>query len=230
MTAGDRLVEDAFKGATKAVIEEAPDLVEGFVNKFLNKEIAFIRDPKEITEIVEKKKLPEYATFAKFVNDPYLRLEFQMGLRLRELEKKSETDKIRILRTKLLESRDHGKRGLHVAEFVWNGLFPILYANLMQKSLTNDNLSFELNSFFKSIEQFTSFIQAKDKIAIKVREIITKIDTSNPDLFIILGIAMKSKAEEIKTNVMKNIADYTCDKYPSELANREIFLISHKAA
>jgi len=230
MSEADKIMENIAKGATKAVIETAedqiPTLIQRLVQKLMDKDIAFIQDPKDIESVKEKKKLPEYKTFCKYISDPDLKIQFQMGLQLRELYKNGEYKK----QDKLMDKIYHKYKapGLHVAKFVCDGIFTKFYGNILEKSKTEEQLNFEINNFFKNIEAHTAFVQSKDSVITKTKEITTKILAHSPPIFIISCIIMAKKATQIKDKVMKSISDYTYEKYESEFKDREIFLILHK--
>ena len=81
-------VESAAKGAVKAVLEYSEEKLKELVERFKNKDLVFIQD-KEIIEIAKEQRAKgEWAFFKIYVKDNDLRILFQMGLTLRELEKK----------------------------------------------------------------------------------------------------------------------------------------------
>jgi len=118
--------------------------------------------------------------------------------------------------------------GVHIAKFVCDGLFTKLHGYLLEKSKTEENMNYEVNNFFKNIESFTIFLQNKDDLEKRAREVTTKINSFSPPIFIILCFGMVEKATKIKDMVISSLSDYTWEKYQSELSNREIFLIIRK--
>jgi hypothetical protein len=225
-------LSDIAEGATKAVIEESYkglEGIKGIARRLLNKELALIRDPEEIDRINEKKKLPEYKLFRQYITDPDLRLHFQMGLSLKELYKQGDDPaarrKMEKLRSILLDKSD---AALHIAEFAMDGLFSKLYSYFLDKAKTEEKINYEMNNFFKNIENFTSFVQAKDTVENKVREIVTKINAHNPNPFVIACIKIYQKADTIKDQVMEQVDTYTWEEYSGELVPVKAFLIIPK--
>ena len=220
---------DVSEGATKAVIEEGYKGlggIKGIAKRLLNKELAAIRDPEEIDRINEKKKLPECKLFRQYITDPDLRLQFQMGLTLKELHKHKEDQtnrrKMDRLRGILINKSE---AALHVAEFAMDGLFTKLYSYFLDKAKTEDKINYEINNFFKNIDHYTAFVQAKDVPDKIVNEIVIKIIAYPPNPFVIACINMEEKATMIKDSVMERISNYTWEKYESELVTVQMFLI-----
>ncbi|MEA3513951.1 MAG: hypothetical protein U9R34_00580 [Nanoarchaeota archaeon] len=114
-------IESAAKGVTKGALEWTNDKLKPWVVKLRNKELAFIRDSETIETAKEQRKKGEYTFFSKYVADEKLRVLFQMGLTLRNLEKSGNIKTLRFLKVKIRNT--HKREGLHIAYFVQNGLF-----------------------------------------------------------------------------------------------------------
>ncbi|MEM3452723.1 MAG: hypothetical protein QW835_03740 [Candidatus Hadarchaeum sp.] len=75
----EKPIESAAKGATKALLEWTEEKVLQLIIKFKNRDIAFVEDPETITAVKEQRKTPEWEYFKQNVENPDLRILFQMG-------------------------------------------------------------------------------------------------------------------------------------------------------
>ncbi len=132
------------------------------------------------------------------------------------------------LKKKILHNRKYGRRGLHIAQFVQNGLFGKYLVNILETVSSEEELKIEIKILFDNIENRVVFIRTTDKLQQKIREIVTKIEAHSPNTFIISSIgSAKLNCETIKNGVMEQISsDYACELYASEQKNRMIYFLN----
>lgn len=221
-------IESAAKGATKGFLEHmeerTEECIKNLVERFRNKEIIFIQDRDTIETAKEQLKSEEFIFFKKYVKDSELRVLFHMGLTLRKLEK-SRKD-AQPLRDKIIEKFD--VNGIHIAQTVQNGIFSKYMGNVLERVSSEKRISHEILDLFENIDKRVIFIKFEDNLDNKIREIVTKINSNSPKIFIIsaFGSAIK-KCEEIYESVMSQISGYSSEIYQTKI--RKIFFLSKDA-
>lgn len=148
-----------------------------------------------------------------------------MGLTLRKLDKEGKD--LRALQEKILKKYD--TNGLRVAHFVQNGLFSKYVGNILERAITSQKLTFEIENLFQNIDKTVAFIQSKDegRTEEKINEIVAKIRVNSPETFVISssGSAMEA-CEIIIHGVMSMISGYTLENYNAESRMRKIFFLN----
>lgn len=209
------------KGAAEGTLSWTADQIKGLVQKFLNRDIAFVEDFRTIEVIKKQRKTSEWNLFKENIKDKDLRILFQMGLTLRTLE---DDEKPReSLREKILNKYD--VKGLHFAQFIQNGFFPKYLGNIIERAATPQQLTLEMENSFKNIENMVMFIRQSDGIERKTEEIVTKINAHSPKTFIICSSrSAMGKCEKIKKKVMNRIPDYDVELYKTDI--KEIYFLN----
>jgi len=176
-------LEDIAKGATKGLLEYTEDKIKQLAQRFKDGKIAFIQNPEIIEAAKEQKKTSEYNFFQKYVTDESLRILFQMGLTLRRIEKNKK--QWNNLRDRILKK--YKVEGLHISQFVQNGLFNRYFAIIVERGLTDEQISEEIKDFFDNIEITSSYIQNTTIENKEVTAIISRINCYLPYVYIICG-------------------------------------------
>ncbi len=218
-------IESAAKGLTKGTLEWTHERLKEWVIKFKNRDLAFIKDIETINLVKEQRETGEWDFFKKYVKDSELRILFQMGLTLRKLEKEKKYLELDALKKKTFNK--FNTKGLHIAEFVQNGLFSKYIGNRLNRAVTSHKLKSEIDDLFKNFENRVAFIQAihQEKIEKKADEIITKIQANSPDTFIISGSGLAiGVCEQIKEKVLSAISGYEEELYKVE--DKKIFFLN----
>jgi len=216
-------LKDIAEGATKGALEWTEEKLKEVITKFKNRKLAFIEDVKVINLAKEQRTKPEWDFFKEHVKDEELRILFQMGLTLRELEKEDKIPELDSLKNKIYKKYE--KRGLHIAQMVQNGIFGRYLGSVLERVTTTEKLKIEIENLFKNIENTIAFIQVDDNVNKKSSEIVSKIQSHSPKTFIIssAGSAME-KCEVIEKNVMKKISGYASEL--NKTKDRRIYFIS----
>jgi len=220
-TSSEKPLVDVAEGATRGALGWTADKIKELVAKFENRDIAFVEDLETINLAKEQRKTSEWNLFIEYIEDPDLRILFQMGLTLRRLEGKPLN--IASLRDKIVNKYD--AKGLHVAQFIQNGFFGKFIGNILERASTPQKLRFEIENLLKNIEKTCVFIKQVDNVDKKTEEIVAKILANSPATFIICSSGGATiKCEKIKKKVMKRISGYDAELYKTKY--KEIYFIN----
>lgn len=203
-------VPDIAEGATKAIINLGTEKLDQLIKKFVNRDLVFIED-EETIEIVKKQALrPEWKILKKYVRDPDLKLQIQMGFSLKCLEE--DRQKTQDLRDKIL--RKYGRRGLHVAELVQNDILPRYVFLLIGESATDKDLEKRLEEILKDVEKYVLFIKTDDTAKNLESELLAKIYANNPNAIIVFSIGKNctKKATKLIESTKKKIRGYSFER------------------
>lgn len=188
---------------------------------FRDRKIAFVQDPEIIQCARELRQTPEWELCQRYLEGETLHILFQLGLTLRELEDSEERRDD--LRKKILKK--YGTAGLHIAEFVQNGLFSRFIGNILERVTTLAELKSEIKHLFENIEVTNSFIQSTDDVEKEADTIVTRIRSNSPTTYIISGSrTARKKCKEVKDIVTKNISGYKEELYSTEI--KEVYFLN----
>ncbi|MBU4265742.1 MAG: hypothetical protein L6243_07315 [Candidatus Altiarchaeales archaeon] len=230
------MVAAAAEGATRGALEfskkETIKLLKfskkeigHIINRLKNRELYFLEDEETIDVAKEMRQRSEYSLFSQYVKDKNLRILFQMGLTLRDLEFSENEIKLKKLVGTIRDK--YTVEGLHAAYFVQNGLFSKYLGNVLERPVTSKVLSHEIEDLFNNMDDFAVFVKGRDDVDQRVREIINKIDVKSPKTFIISGIGSATEScEKITKKVMDGLSDYESETYNSEVKKRRIYFLN----
>jgi hypothetical protein len=176
-------VASAVEGAIVGGLRYTEEKITDFVNKFLGKELSFIEDKETIEIVKSQRKKPEFEIYRKFVKNKDLRLQMEMGLSLKHLEKNK--DKLFNLRSKI-----HGKfgdPGLHVAELVACGIFNRYIALILNNAADEKELEERMEEILRDIEKYVIFIQAFADAKKICEALVIRISANLPKAIIIFS-------------------------------------------
>ncbi|MEM3452722.1 MAG: hypothetical protein QW835_03735 [Candidatus Hadarchaeum sp.] len=147
---------------------------------------------------------------------------------MRKLEK--DIKKRDNLRDKILKK--YGKKGLHIAQVVQNGIFSRFLGTILERAPTAQALKTEIVNLFENIENRVVFIQRANikgtkYIKNKTEEIIAKIRAHSPEVFVIssAGTAMET-CKKIANDAINKILDYTYELVETE--NKRMYFLIKK--
>jgi hypothetical protein len=214
-------IESAAKGATKGGLEYTEEKIKQLARWFKDRKIAFVQNPETIEVAKEQRNSSEWGLFRNYVDDERLHILFQMGLTLRRVEKnKPQCDH---LRQRILKKYD--AEGLHIAQFVQNGLFSKYIANILDKGLTIEQTECEIQHLFENIEITNSYIRNYDNVEKEAAKITARIQSNNPSTYIISGSKSATvKCRQVKDTVMRRITGYKAELYRTEI--KEIYFLN----
>lgn len=192
----DNPASDIAEGITKGVINLSLEKIGDLVQKLKDRKLAFIEEKKTIEIVKEQYHSEETKIYSMYIQDRKLSLLVKLGLTLRRLE--GDEERKNSLRDKILKK--YNLEGLHIAEFVENGLLNRYILLLLEKFVSHQNLKEDISDILNNIEKYTLFVLATSNPS----EIIKKVDikiTYSPKIFIIAGF--KYAAELVKQNTEK---------------------------
>ena len=209
MSSDGNPIPDIAEGATKGIIKVTGEQLRQLVNKFKNRELIFIEDEETIEVVKSQTIKPEWNLLKKYVHNPDLKLQIQMGFALRNLEKNRQ--KTQDLRSKIVKK--YGPRGLHVAELVQNDILPRYVFLLIGESATEKDLEQRLEEILKDVDKYVLFIKTGDPVKNLEMELRTKIYANNPKAVIVFSIGANSKiASKVIESLKKNIRGYSFER------------------
>ena len=114
----DNPVSDIAEGAAKGILDWSLDKVTSFLQKLENRKIAFIEEQKTIDIVKEQYLSGESKFYGKYIRDKKFLFLARLGLALRKME--GDKERRGNLRDKIFKR--YSVEGLHIAEFVENGI------------------------------------------------------------------------------------------------------------
>lgn len=207
-------VESAAKGAVKGFLEWTAQTVKEYAEKIKHKDVYLLQNPGGFEEALKQRKTTEFRIFKENIDDEELRNCFQNGLTLRGIEK--DTEACKSLRNRILKT--YGARGLHVAQFVQNGIFAKFIGRYLEEALTPKEMKREIENLFRDLELTNSFIQVSDDIDKEAEKIVVRIQSHNPKTYVISGLgSVKEKCKQITKKVTTRVGGYSVETYNTEL-------------
>lgn len=215
------MIEKISKGMTEGTLDWTWKKLKPLVTKLRNRELAFIEDIETINLAKEQRTKSEWAIFSQYIKFKDFRILFQLGLTLRTLEEKNIP--LEPLRKKIINKYDID--GLHIAQFVQNGMLNKYLGSVLDKITTPNRLKSEIEKLFYEINKRVIFIQARDNVKKKTDEAVSKINANSPKIFIISSTKSAMPiCKKIEENVMKKISGYSSELYRTQ-DKRIYFLI-----
>ena len=116
----DDIISDTTKGATEGFLNWSSNTIKELVSKLRHGNLGFIQDEKTIQIVKEQYNSGELAIYKEYIEDKEMLFLLKMGLTLRRLEKENDATRKINLRNKIFNKYE--VKGLHIAQFVENGI------------------------------------------------------------------------------------------------------------
>ena len=219
----DNHFSEAAEGLTKGVLDWSTEKIKQFVQKLKDKKLAFIEERKTIEVVKELYNSGEATFYSKYLKDKELLLLVRMGLTLRKLE--NDEEKLFNLRNKIHSK--YGPKGLHIAQFVQNGISNRYFGLLIEKMISEEDVEKRMFNVLSNIEKHTLFVSSTTKVSDIIRKVTTIIDAHSPSMFVIAGLksATKIVAESIPS-IIPIMEEYESERFSS--AGKEIVIFKRK--
>ena len=199
-------IESAAKGATEGFLKWGEDFIKRLASKFKDKELAFIQDEKTIKRVKEQYRSGELSFYKTYIEDEEILFLVKMGLTLRSLEKDNEEERRQNLRTKIFNK--YGVNGLHVAQFVENGILNRYIGILIDNIVSIDKFKKDIRDILENIEKHVLFVKKDDSERNIIKQTATIVSSHSSMIFIISGISSAAKivrnCEEKLKELLKN--------------------------
>lgn len=207
-------IESATKGAVKGILEWSAKSIKEFAEKIRHRDLCLLQNAAAFEEALKQRKTSEFRIFKENIEDEVLRKCFHLGLTLRGIEK--DTEACNNLRKKIFNI--YGVKGLHVAQFVQNGIFAKFIGLYLEEALTPKQMKKEIENLFKNLELTNSFIQYSDEVEKVADTIVVRIQSHNPKTYVISGLgSVKEKCKQIVKRVIKRVSKYSVETYNTDL-------------
>jgi len=182
-------ISDVAEGLTKGLLNWSVEKVDSFIQKLREKKLAFIEEPKTIEIVREQYKSGEAEFYKKYIKNKDILFLVRMGLTLRKLE--NEEERRLNLRDKLFKK--YKLKGLHIAEFVQNGILNRYIGILLEELTSIETLEKEIEEILINIEKYTLFVQGTVKKSEVIKNVDIKVSSNSPHIFIVSGVKSAAK-------------------------------------
>src|SRR3989344_386084 len=205
------LIESVAKGAIKGALEWGASFIKDLANRFKEKQVSFINDKDTLKIAKEQYNSGELQIYRHYIDGKTKLMILRMGLVLRILEKNGEKDRKRKLREDIIKKYE--VKGLHVAQFVENGVLNRYIGILLDNIDSIDNFKKRINEIIDYIEKYVLFVNSSDNERF-ILEHSLRITTSNLSMiFIISGIGLAAKLiKDIEKRLISLLIDYELEK------------------
>ena len=150
----------------------------------------------------------------EYIEDKKTLFLLKMGLTLRSLSKENEEERRNILRWKIFNK--YKIAGLHIAQFVENGILNRYIGILVGEVSSVDELKKDIKDVLDNIEKHVLFVTAEDEEEDVIKNTKTVITSHTPMIFIVSGIS--SAAETVRNceeRLKESLIDYELEKISS---------------
>ena len=205
------LGEGIGKGAVKGVLEWGENVIKDLAKKFKEREINFIEDKNTLEIAREQYNSGELQIYKHYIEDKTKLMILRMGLVLRKLQRLGERDRKQRLREDIMKKYEI--KGLHIAQFVENGVLNRYIGILLDDISSIEKFKERINEIINNIEKYVLFVKSGDDERF-ILDFCLKTTTSNLSMIFIVS-GMGSAVEIIKRVEMRLVAllrDYELEK------------------
>jgi hypothetical protein len=209
----DNPVSDIAEGVTKGALDWTVDKIVSLARGFKDRKLAFIRDEETIKIVKEQYNSGELSIYKNYIEDNELLFILKLGLTLRKLDLNLERKQN--LRRKIMAKYE--VKGLHIAQFVENGLLNRYIGILIENIRSVSDFKKRILLILNEIEKHVIFVKTEDTDRGIIQKFISIISAYSPSIFIVSGIF--SAAEVIRkceARLVEFANDYDLEKISSE--------------
>ncbi len=210
----DDIVEKATTGVAKGLLDWSLSSIKNLAQKFRDKKLAFIQDEETIKIVKEQLNSGELNFYKIYIQDEEILFLTKIGLTLRRLENNLE-------RRKNLRDKVHQKyevRGLHIAQFVENGLLNTYIGILIENLTSIQDFKDKILKLLTDIEKYVLFVRKEDNERNVIQNVRTKVFANSPSIFVISGISAGAEiVKKCEGRITILLTDYELKKISSGL-------------
>jgi len=205
------LGESIGKGAVKGALEWGENFIKNLVNKFNEKGVRFIEDKNTLEIAKEHYNSGELQIYKHYIDDKNKLMILRMGLVLRRLERLGERERKQKLREDIMKKYEI--KGLHVAQFVENGVLNRYIGILLDDIGSIEKFKDRINEILNNIEKYVLFVKTNDDERF-VLESCLRITTAHLSMiFIVSGLGSAAEIiKKIETRLTELLKDYELEK------------------
>jgi len=196
------LGEGIGKGAVKGALEWGENFIKDLAKRFKEKGINFIEDKNTLEIAREQYNSGELQIYKHYIEDKNKLMILRMGLVLRKLERLGERDRKQKLREDIMKKYEI--KGLHVAQFVENGVLNRYIGILLDDISSIEKFKERINEIIDNIEKYVLFVK-KDDTERFILDFCLRTTASNLSMIFIVS-GMGSAGEIIKKVEEKLVA------------------------
>lgn len=204
-------LESITEGVTKGVLEWSSDFIKELAVKFRDKKLKFIRDGENIRIAKEQYNSGELQIYKYYIEDKMKLMILRMGLVLRRLENEGEKERKQKLREDIMKKYEI--KGLHVAQFVENGILNRYIGILLDDISSIENFKEKINDIINNVEKYVVFVKGGDSER-SVLDSCLRVTASNLSMiFIVSGIGSAAETiRKIEARLTVLLKDYELEK------------------
>lgn len=208
----DDIVEKVATGATKGLLDWSLNSIKILAQKFRDKKLAFIQDEETIKIVKEQLNSGELNFYKIYISDEEILFLTKIGLTLRRLE--SNLERRQNLRAKV--HRKYEVRGLHIAQFVENGLLNRYIGILIENLTSIQDFKDKIMKLLNNIEKYVLFVRTEDNERNVLELVRTKVFANSPSIFVISGISTGAEiVKKCESKITALLVDYELEKISS---------------
>lgn len=207
-------IKEASEGVVEGFLNWAEDYVKRLASEFRDKKLAFIQDERTIKRVKEQYKSGELAIYKEYISNKEVLFLLQMGLTLRALEMEGEEDRRKRLRGKIFQKYE--VKGLHIAQFVENGVLNKYIGILIDNIVSIEKFKEDIIKVLQDIDKYVLFVQEKDSDREIIKRTLTIISSHSPMIFILSGIGSAAGVVRLcEPRLIEMLKDYELEKISS---------------
>ena len=222
-------LSDAVEGVTKGLLEWSKENVSAFIQKLKNKKLAFIEESKTIEIVREQYNSGERKFYKEYIENKQFLFLIGLGLTLKKLESEKQKERLQNLREKILKK--YGINGLHISEFVQNGILNRYIGILIDELSYAENpitqLKKDIEDTLQNIEKHIIFVQAYMKVSDIIKKSSIIVASNSPRIFIVSGVRPNAKLIQDSIEPLKNLLkEYSLERFSN--GEKEILFFKRK--
>ncbi len=207
-------LKDVAEGITTGFLSWSSEQIKSFVSRLKDKKLAFIQDEKTIQTVKELYSSGELSIYKEYIEDKEILFLLKMGLTLRKLEQEGEIERRQNLRTKIFNK--YAVKGLHIAQFVENGILNRYIGILIDNIISLDKFRNDIMNVLKNIEKHVLFVKNDDKEREIIKSALSIVTSNIPFIFIISGISSAAGiVKSCEARLTELLKDYELEKISS---------------
>lgn len=208
------IISDAAKGATEGFLNWSSSTIKELVAKLKHGNLGFIQDEKTISIVKEQYNSGELAIYKEYIDNKEMLFLIKMGLTLRKLEKDKDEKRKLNLRNRIFSKYD--VKGLHIAQFVENGILNRYVGILIDDIISIDKFKKDIIEILNNIEKYALFVKTEDNDRSVIKQSLTIITSHRSMIFIVSGLLSAAKVIRNCENGLKELLiDYELEKMSS---------------